>query len=208
MEHIGKICDKKLIIDNGYVYLYSKTRAGKVYWDCKRGKNEGTCNARAITIAGSSRIIKGPSKSNHLHPKDPEEAKAEIITFNLKRKATENPEQPPELILQNELRGVSSGILSKLPDKENLKKTIRRKRRAELPPNPTSLDELQDIPERYKTSLGGDRFLISGNDGNGGRGYVFSTRRNLQLLARSEMWFLDGTFKVNYFFFLVHFYYE
>ena len=54
-----------------------------------------------------------------MHPKDPEEAKAEIITFNLKREASENPEQPPELILQNELRGVSSGILSKLPDKEN-----------------------------------------------------------------------------------------
>lgn len=47
----------------------------------------------------------------------------------------------------------------------------------------------------------GDRFLIYDSKGTqdvtSGRVIVFSTRRNLELLATSRIWYLDGTFKVS-----------
>lgn len=93
-------------------------------------------------------------------------------------------------------------MLSQLPERENIKKAIRKIRQKHLPPNPSSLADLGELPENFTKTATGDKFLIydSNNDDeaeeNEGRVIVFSTRRNLELLAASLMWFLDGTFKV------------
>lgn len=96
---------------------------------------------------------------------------------------------------------VDPHVLSQLPERENLKKSMRRVRRRELPPNPTSLSDLNEIPERYTKTLAGESFLLydskSDEDYQGkGRVIVFSTRRNLEILSNSSTWYLDGTFKI------------
>ena len=79
---------------------------------------------------------------------------------------------------------------------------MRRQRRANLPPNPKSLSDLADVPERFQQTLAREKFLIFDyNDDNiedseNSRVLVFATSRNLEFLARSSTWFLDGTFKV------------
>ena len=86
--------------------------------------------------------------------------------------------------MRAELASVSEGVLSQLPEREQLAKSMRRQRRANLPPNPKSLSDLASVPERFQQTLAGEKFLL------------FDTRRNLEFLARSSTWFLDGTFRV------------
>ena len=96
---------------------------------------------------------------------------------------------------------LSAPALSQLPERENLKRAMRRRRRRDLPANPKSIEYLGVIPNRYTTTLVGERFLIydSADDPDvSGRILVFSTRRNLEILARIPVWFLDGTFKVTF----------
>lgn len=90
--------------------------------------------------------------------------------------------------------------MAKLPSRENLKKSIRRTRRKNLPPNPKTLAELGDIPEAYRRTLTGDNFLLfdsqEGGDIDDGRVLVFATAKNLEVLGQCYKWSTDGTFKV------------
>lgn len=217
--------DTKLII-GGFIYLRSKkpTRDNpNTYWDCKRLRAK-ECGARAITtwVGGELVIIKGncyisiffaffflqkhcnalgPDHSTHDHAPNRDEAEALVIKTSLKRKAEECPDRPPSAIVRAELEGLESNVLSMLPERENLKKTIRRTRRKHLPTNPKSVNELEDIPDRFQKTLTGDQFLLydsrDNNDLDHGRVIVFATKRNLEMLASSDVWFVDGTFKVN-----------
>lgn len=91
------------------------------------------------------------------------------------------------------------GILAELPDRLNLKKIVSRERLRNLPANPTNIEDLGEVPARYRQTLGKDQFLIyDSNDEDEdvafGRVLIFSTNENLRDLARSPIWFLDGTF--------------
>jgi len=72
--------------------------------------------------------------------------------------------------------------------------------RKNLPPNPKTLFDLGTLPNQYQKILTGETFLIydslDDNSVSEGRVVVFSTRRNVELLAKSDCWFLDGTYKV------------
>lgn len=189
-----KIVDKKLLYQ-GYIFLRSgKSQPNKpTYWACRRLRSK-TCKARAVTVGEEDNLVVTKC-GNHEHPPDREECEAEVVMNRLKRKAEEEAAQPPALLLREELRNVPPAVISKLPERRNIKKALRRVRRIQLPPNPTSITTLGVLPERFQNTLQGERFLIFDN-GLDDRVLVFATRRNLEVLARSSRWFLDGTFKV------------
>lgn len=199
---------------NGFIYYKVNSKSGRTYWICKRGKAK-ECPARAISLAaagGEITVVKGDEQSPHSHPPNREEANAVKVVSNLKRLSQQHPGMPPAQILRDQLTSVPSGVLSQLPERENLKKMMRRERRRDLPKNPVRLSELGNIPERFTKTLLGENFLLfdshddsdsdsSDTDGEGEqpdrhRVIIFGTRRNLELLGRSVIWFLDGTFKV------------
>lgn len=192
------LSDTKLILD-GFIYLRSRKAGNRVYWDCKKLRSK-ECSARAVTlfsVDGEIVVIKGPGHAPHSHPPNREEAEAEVVLVNIKRKAEEHPEQPPTQILRNELPNVSLGVISHLPDRGNITRIMRRQRRRNLPPNPKSLADLDILPDRFQQTFTGDRFLLYDSHPNiEARVLVFATRRNLEVLSRSGTWFLDGTFKV------------
>lgn len=197
-----KIVNKKLLL-GGYVYVKSRDVGGKSYWDCKLVRR-GQCKARAITSmrGGTIYVEKGAGNSPHLHPSSPEACRAEIFKANLNSQMEDRPEATPAQLLRDELPKVDPGVLTRLPSRESLKTQMRRVRRKNMPANPTSLLDLHEIPDRFKETLTKEKFLFydSNSDENyshGGRILIFATRRNLELLARSEEWFLDGTFKVS-----------
>ena len=69
-----------------------------------------------------------------------------------------------------------------------------------MPPNPKSLEELQGVPNEYQKTLHGNQFLLLdriSDDEDEGRVLVFATRRNIEMLCKSPIWFVDGTFKVS-----------
>lgn len=101
------------------------------------------------------------------------------------------------------MEDLDDGVLAQLPQRGALKKMMRRRRRRDLPANPTSLQDLQELPLRFTTTKGGEKFLLydSFEDEDDldadGRVLVFGTKANLELLAQCSTWFLDGTFKVS-----------
>lgn len=91
---------------------------------------------------------------------------AEIICNRLKQTAAAHLEQLPARIIRSELENVPVHILSQLPERHNLAKSMRKYRRRDLPANPKSLAELNDIPERFSNTLSGEKFLIHDYDVN------------------------------------------
>jgi len=125
----------------------------------------GECTARASTVAGAHPlghvvVVKGPSTFPHSHAPNPAACKAEVIMQKIKEKATTNPAQPPAQLLRDGLLAVPPSVLSQLPERQSVNKVIRRERRKNLPPNPKSLEELQDVPNEYQKTLQGDQFLL------------------------------------------------
>lgn len=175
----------------GYVFVRSGQPTGRtVHWECTRLRKRG-CSARATTVGNFVKKC-----GDHLHPPDREQTEAEELQFKMKQKAEDNPEMPLSLILREDLRGVSPGVLARLPERKNLKKAMRRKRRVELPPNPSRITDLGELPPRFRNTLNGENFLILDNQQPNKRVIAFATQRNLEVLSRSTIWFLDGTFKV------------
>lgn len=196
----AKIVGNKLHV-NGYIFYRSRLPVkGRTYWQCTRSK-DGQCTSRCVTVFINNEVVFRKQPGEHQHPPDRELAEADVVKHRLKRIAEEHPEQPPAQILRRELPCVEQEVLNHLPQRESLKKMLRRKRRENFPPNPRTLQDLQDIPEKYRKTDSGDNFLLYDSDDDSdyegqGRILVFSSRRNLELLARSEVWFMDGTFKV------------
>ncbi|KAJ8678241.1 hypothetical protein QAD02_014028 [Eretmocerus hayati] len=102
--------------------------------------------------------------------------------------------------MRTQLADMSADVLIKLPGRPNVNKALRRHRRREMPSDPKSLNEIETIPERFQKTTDKEKFLIydSHEDENSdqrlGRVIVSGTRRNLELLAKSDTWSIDGSF--------------
>lgn len=106
------------------------------------------------------------------------------------------------------MHGMDSGRTGQAAERRSYKE-INRTRQAVLPPNPKSLQELEDIPDEFQRTLNGDQFLLwdsmdDADDDNdvdddarrSARILIFATRGNIRKLCASTTWLLDGTFKV------------
>jgi len=124
---IGKVVGGHLHLD-GYVYVRSRTAAGNMYWDCNRVRRR-ECRARAISTLpagnGAVTLYKGPNQSEHQHAPNVEAAAAEELTQSVKDTAAAQPELVPSQTLRSKLAGVSSGVLSQLPEQSALTRTIQ-----------------------------------------------------------------------------------
>ena len=135
----------KKLLYRGCTYYRRDSRKGNTYWACTK---KGECKATAVTRFnnGAIEVIK---EKEHSHAPNREEVEAEKVVTKLKRIAGEHPELPPAQILRTELPKCTEGVLSQLPERESLKKTMRRERSHDQPSNPLSLSELREIPDRY-----------------------------------------------------------
>lgn len=200
-----QIIGKRLIMD-GFIYYKTTSTAKRIYWECKRYRL-GECKSRAITelpnpTTGKLNVIKRPALQDHAHSPNQNECQAEAAKIDIKRAAESNPERPPSAILREKLPKLSIGVLAMLPDRENLKKTMRRLKQKDLPTNPQTLEDLDQIPDRYTKTLLDEKFLIYDSGKNPKRRIlVFATKFNLEKLSKSSVWYIDGTFKVNNTFF-------
>lgn len=67
--------------------------------------------------------------ADHEHVLNQEQCKAKIVKYFLKRKVEDQPQQPPAQILRTEMAGLSDGVLSILPERENLETSMRKVQR-------------------------------------------------------------------------------
>lgn len=135
----------KKLLHKGFIYYRRDSRKGNTYWACSK---KGECKATAVT-SFSNGAVEVLKEKEHVHAPNREEVEAERVVTTLKRIASDHPELPPAQILRTELPKCSEGVLSQLPERENLKKSMRRERSRDQPSNPLSLAELREIPDRY-----------------------------------------------------------
>lgn len=129
---------------------------------------------------------------NRLTP-DHGECDSELYVEKLERK---NPEQPPDQILWTHSSNIHLVMLNHLPESDNFEAYRALTMTANLPSNPKNLLELNKISDCYQKTLL-DESLLTFDSGKGdGRMLVLSTRRNIELLAASDTWFLDDIFKI------------
>ena len=81
-----------------------------------------------------------------------------------------------------------------MPNEGSLKRSLQRLRRRDNPPLPSSLEELENIPERYQ-SINGARWLLHDSVGRDNRFLLFGRTSAINQMSRSRMWYMDGTFK-------------
>ena len=76
--------------------------------------------------------------------------------------------------------------------------TFRRHRfDNKIPPIPLRRQDIPVIPQLYQLTDGGAQFLLfDSGAGDENRILIFSALEAIQLLAKNEHWFMDGTFKL------------
>ncbi|XP_052562905.1 uncharacterized protein LOC120416610 [Culex pipiens pallens] len=74
------------------------------------------------------------------------------------------------------------------------RKVIIRRRRKQMPREPTDGDDYQSIDDRYQQTLGGEKFLQTNIATPDGRILIFSTASNMRHLSLAKIWLMDGTF--------------
>lgn len=203
-QEMAKLVGTRLVID-GFTYTKSRQRGNRIYWDCEKVRAR-ECTARAVTQSIKRPldpivVLSGPATSKHGHPANHDAVKAKALLEEVKKVAEEQPALPPAVIVRDALATAPGRVLSQLPLRNNIRQTICRVRRKNLPEKPNSIEDLEDLPDEYtKTSLG-EQFVLHDNrhtkDEDEGRVIVFGTRKNIEILCRSPIWFLDGTFKMS-----------
>jgi len=133
---------------------------------------------------------------------DPDQVKALQLEQEIKDVGVERPETAPGQIIDQKVNDLPYEVLAHLPKREALKRSVNRRRQAELPQNPQSLEDLLQILPEFQNTLAWEKILLydSLDDDNQERDdpriLVFATRENLRKLAHSPTWFCYGTFKV------------
>ena len=183
---------KDQLVHDGFIFNKDYAKSGKTYWKCVNYIDR--CKGRAHT--DGERVIHHSDNHNHV----PQAAliDSKKVMAKIKEKAATNIEMTPKQIVATETAGTSQATVGVLPSVTAMKKTTQRIRRAAEAPfaRPTSLTELDIQPPYTMTSSNQSFLLWDSGAGDRNRILVFSTERNLELLAsRNSHWMADGTFK-------------
>jgi len=94
------------------------------------------------------------NSSTHTHDPDWGSCKAAETVVAIKR-AAETSRASTSAIIQSKVARVSSETALKLPKIDSLKKAVRRVKRQHLPPEPKSLADLHEIPDKFRRNPDG-----------------------------------------------------
>ena len=117
------------------------------------------CRARAVSDGTGANVVL-ITEGVHDHAPDRELAEAEKVKFELKRRAEINPREGPSTILRDVLSQTTPGVIAHLPERANLKKSLRTVMIRNMPANPKNIDDLGEMPPEYRTTATGEPFLM------------------------------------------------
>jgi len=195
MEFVTSQKRNRKIINNGYVYVFQKDLANDVRsYECELRRNKQQCKAK-IKVDIHENII--GTFNEHTHP--PSDTVCEVNRIKSRiRDLSYITQNPPQQILGEALQGISEDASVNLPAIDHMRRTIRHQRRDnERPVNPVNRDAIPVLPLMYQLTANNEQFLLfdSGVDDEN-RILMFASNQAIQLLAISEDWFGDGTFRV------------
>ena len=185
------------------MYRFARRGQNKSVWRCIKEKSL-SCKGRLWELdSGERRVVQ-----EHGHAPDPAEVKAREVINRIKDKSRAG-NATPSYIVASEVAALEPGTAASLPPYAQLKRIVGRSRGKQMPSCPTNLKDLI-IPEELKTDHRGELFLqydsrsVSDeesfseeeSDSERERILIFASKQGLRALARSQVWLMDGTFKV------------
>ena len=177
----------------GFYYNFdkvSKSDPALNFWKCEEYDKKGKCKARLHI--NKERVVKRQGEHNH-RPDGARQTVLKVVN-DIKHDASTSTATPSSIIMHKTLH-VPSNIVAMLPEERSLKKSIQTIRNSEIgaPIEPQTLGELV-LPARYQCLHDGTHFLLFDSGAGNDRILLFSTEKNIELLAKSECVFSDGTF--------------
>ncbi|CAG7729463.1 unnamed protein product [Allacma fusca] len=180
---------KNHLLYEGHRYCMKKVLENTTTWEyCHRKSRH--CQGKCTTTNNDVHVY---VDHNHSPSIGSNESFAKVA--EIKRKAVSTNDRPVNIIAET-TDGVDEGVISQLPSSQCLSRMVRNTRKATGRHDilPTSLVDLV-IPDGLKTTLSGDQFLLHDSGAGPHRILVFSTARDMGVLAENRDWYMDGTFK-------------
>ncbi|XP_072377879.1 uncharacterized protein [Diabrotica undecimpunctata] len=177
-----------LLLYNGFLHKKERVVGEKTIWKCAT-YNKCKCTGRVHTVVDE---ITKSTEHNHVADTAKIEAKE---ACNRMKEVAQQLEHSTQGVVSEISQGLSLAATAQLPSVSSLKKTVQRVRN-ELegtPANPRNLEELV-LPEEYKTTTGGELFLLFDSGPEEERILLFSTQRYLRFMEQCDHWYADGTF--------------
>lgn len=188
MEQMTSEKNKMLLVIDGYKFCFHKLLKSDLQrWRCTR-----TSCKSFIKINNDTEIIE--CKINHNHEKlETPVLNRQKMSNILKRKAIDNVCERPCKLIHNELSKEDVETLTSY-DVSRIRDNMYQARAHILPKLPKSIFDVHEIIENLQIISNRGENMIFFNDRQHNI-IGFSCSTNLELLAKSEIWFMDGTFK-------------
>jgi hypothetical protein len=192
MEFVTITGNRRKVVLNGYGYTRQRPSTGTrwSHWACDQKHDK--CKGR-LHINPAETEWKEVGVHNHVANFG--RIKAMKIKESIKNRVAAEPNVLPSCITQDELGRADSETLIELPKEKSIKKMAQRIREQALPVLPVTLEDLVEIPERYRRLRGEDWLLHDSGPENANRIIVFGLRSTIRAMAASMTWYGDGTFK-------------
>lgn len=180
MENVGR----KFLSTADFVSKKNKKTQTKIYWRCWRKD----CRASVVTNLQLDVL----SSAEHNHGPDDAVLKHDKAREGIKRSIRRDPSQGLKKAYTRYVRDCREEDVEDTPSYHRLKSALKRARQSLMPPLPTAIDDVR-IRGKWGRTLSGERFLQRCDNDWGIA--VFTTKKNLEVLAQCEVVFMDGTFR-------------
>jgi len=175
---------------SGYMYTKQWSRANTIRWRCV--KRTLSCKGALVTSLENENAI---LVIEHNHDGDESAIKAAKCKSRMKTLAKTTRDKPSQIFAQTTL-AMETEAQAHFVSQEHCKRLIRHHQRVNQPRDPATLQEL--VISGEWASTGGPEpqpFLIYDNGPDSdNRIIVFASVQTLRLLARSDLWMMDGNF--------------
>lgn len=188
-EYIKSHKNNDQIFLDGFTYEYNGKRRDTTYYRCilyGRGCR-GTCNEKEGIVT---------KRKEHCHDEDFDEKDRKEFYKGLKIAASTSELSTPKRVVASYISDKDNELLQKISDINPLKKMAQRvlHKIEDNPPAPRNIDDIA-ITGTYTVTGKNESFLLSDTGVGTDRLLIFSTIRNMKLLANSKDIHADGTFK-------------
>jgi hypothetical protein len=182
-----------LIDPNSYEYRRNKVHEKVTNWVCWL---KPKCKATCVTRNEDNLIVRW---TNHSHDPDLIRLKVKQAEKEILEAAAAHPKlATSHLVAEWQKKTMDPAERSYLPSKRTMERKLKRKKKDVKghPKCPQAFEDLEVIPEKFSTTFDGRPFLIANIKSPAGRILIYASPAGLKLMARSEIWTIDGTFSV------------
>jgi MULE transposase domain len=133
----------------------------------------------------------------HNHTPDAIKCDVKKVLGKIKKDAQSLSTVAPSQIIAQNVQGMPAASQGSLPLLQNIKRGIRNVRSATMGSLvvPHCREDI-NLPDAYKVTSTGESFLLFDSGIAPDRIMIFGTDKNLDFLSHSEVWLVDGTFKL------------